>query len=140
MAKGLTRPRDVAQILREEAKVVDERGALSWRQMRLDEGKIIPWYEAFYHAETAGVLAEDLAEILIAGQPAPIQIKGLLNATGEQSLLNQKLILIQNRRVAGFRLRSRFEARRQPCAHGFVDRFRLRSQKIAKELAEERMS
>jgi hypothetical protein len=53
------------------------------REVRLDAEKVIPWDEALQDAETAGVVSQDLAKVVIATQTEPIQIKRLLNTPGE---------------------------------------------------------
>src|SRR6266705_2009780 len=98
--------------------------------MRLDKGEIIPRNETFQNAETAGVLTQDQAKVCKPTQPVPIQKKRLLNAACEQSLLNQHLVLIQNRSVPGLRFWVRFEAGRQLGAHRLVDGLRFGPQEI----------
>src|ERR1035438_4284321 len=108
--------------------------------MTFDGGKVILRDEAFQDAETTGVLAQGPDKVSVTTQPVAIQIERLLTAAGEQSLLDQQLVLIQNSWIARRCLRFRFQAGSKLGAHGLVDGLWLRPQKIAEELAEEGVS
>jgi hypothetical protein len=85
--------------------------------MRLDEEKIVLRDKAFHDTEATGALAQFPAKVSVATQPVPIQIKGLLKAAGQQSLFNQKLVLIQDCRLARRCRRFRLQAGSQFGAH-----------------------
>src|ERR1035438_3162149 len=99
--------------------------------------EIIPRHKAFQYPEATTVISHHPAKVLITTQPVRIQVKRLLNSASKQSLLDQQLVLIQDRRVTRRRLWPCFEAGSQSRADGFVNGFRLRQQEIPEKIAEE---